>query len=99
MKYRPIRKQLTHEDANDKYMVVQQSIGNEIENITYWSSKEGKIDQYDGFILHVGGFKSPEECIKAGQEKIDYLMEKLKDLRRFFEEGKEIRSIHYGYKQ
>jgi hypothetical protein len=35
-----------------------------------------------------------EECIKASEEKIDYLSNRIKDLKRFFEKGKEIRSIY-----
>lgn len=94
MKYRKIRKQLTHEAANEMFQVVQQQIGNEQENILYWTQRKGKkLEWIDTFILGTDKFESPEDAIKVSNDKLEYLSEKLKDLKRFFDPNKKVRTI------
>ncbi len=97
-KYRQIRKILSHEEANRIYQTCLQAISVSTDNINYWLSKKKSdglfhIDRADIFILNVGMHNSPEDIIKQEKESINYFTEKINDIRRFFDENKEIRGI------
>lgn len=94
MKYRPTRKNLTHEQANQIFQNCQQGIQAETENIFYWEQRRGQhLKPIDTFILMTDKFFLPEEAIKASEERINYLSDKLSDMRRFFDPEKEVLKI------
>lgn len=80
------------------FMNCQQAITASIDNINYWLSKKKAdglfhIDNCDIFILNVARVNSPYELINIESENIEYLTDKMEDMRRFFEPDKEIRKI------
>mgnify|MGYP001566801980 CR=1 FL=1 len=92
-KYRPTKRQLSHKTANSIFQCCQQAMQAETENIIYWKQRLNKpISQLDNFILMTDKF-TPEMAIATSQERINYLMDKMNDMRKFFMEGEKIRKI------
>lgn len=94
MKYRKTKKQLSHEEANQIFMKCQQAMTTETENVQYWTQRQGKkLEPLDSFILFSDKF-TPEQAIKNSEERIIYFYDKMDDMRRFFQEGKNLLKIY-----